>query len=103
MPGNELLIDGFGRIREIVHDVLDGLAQADLDYRVDGSANSIGWLIWHLTRVQDDHIAGAAVKMRVHSLMALRAIDLAFEFLRVMSTRNHFETTVRLLVVQFLE
>ena len=60
MPGNELLIDGFGRIREIVHDVLDGLTQDDLDFRVGGSANSISWLIWHLTRVQDDHFAAAA-------------------------------------------
>jgi hypothetical protein len=60
VPDNELLIDGFGRIREIVHDVLDGLSQADLDFRVDGSANSIGWLVWHLTRVQDDHFAGAS-------------------------------------------
>ena len=59
MTGNDLLIDGFGRIREIVHDVLDGLTQAGLDFRIDGSANSISWLIWHLTRVQDDHIAGA--------------------------------------------
>jgi hypothetical protein len=60
VPGSELLVDGFGRIREIVYDVLDGLTQDDLDFRVDGSANSIGWLIWHLTRVQDDHVAGAA-------------------------------------------
>ena len=60
MPGNELLIDGFGRIREIVYNVLDGLTQDDLDFRVGGSANSICWLIWHLTRVQDDHIAGVS-------------------------------------------
>ncbi len=59
MSANALLVDGFGRIREVVHDVLDGLTQEDLDFRVDGSANSIGWLVWHLTRVQDDHIAGA--------------------------------------------
>jgi hypothetical protein len=59
VPGNDLLIDSFGRIREIVHDVLDGLTQDDLDFRAGGSANSIGWLIWHLTRIQDDHIAGA--------------------------------------------
>ena len=26
----------------------------------DGQANSITWLIWHLTRIQDDHIADAA-------------------------------------------
>jgi hypothetical protein len=60
VTGNDLLIDGFGRIREIVHDVLDGLTPAGLDFRIDGSANSISWLIWHLTRVQDDHIAGTA-------------------------------------------
>jgi hypothetical protein len=65
VPGNELLVDGFGRIREIVHDVLDGLTQDDLDFRVDGSANSISWLIWHLTRIQDDHIAGAADREQV--------------------------------------
>jgi hypothetical protein len=59
VSGNDLLIDGFGRIREIVHEVLDGLGEADLRYRVDPQANSIGWQIWHLTRVQDDHIAGA--------------------------------------------
>jgi len=56
---SELLIDGFGRIREVVHEVLDGLTQADLDYRLDPAANSICWLIWHLTRVQDDHVAAA--------------------------------------------
>ncbi len=59
MSGADLLIDGFGRIREIVHDVLAGLGDADLQYRVDPQANSIGWEIWHLTRVQDDHVAGA--------------------------------------------
>lgn len=60
MAVNEVLTDGFGRIKEIVHDVLDGLSQQQLDFRPDPSANSIGWLIWHLTRVQDDHIAAAA-------------------------------------------
>src|SRR5215469_1343833 len=56
----ELLVDGFDRIREIVHEVLDGLSVEDLTYRIDEQANTIGWLVWHLTRVQDDHIAGAA-------------------------------------------
>lgn len=59
MPGTDLLVDGFGRVREIVHDVLDGLTEADLQYRVDPAANSICWQVWHLTRVQDDHVAGA--------------------------------------------
>ena len=57
--GPDLLADGFGRIRGIVLDVLDGLSDAALQYRVDADANSICWLIWHLTRVQDDHVADA--------------------------------------------
>jgi hypothetical protein len=43
-----------------VHEVLDGLSDAELQYRADAEANSICWLIWHLTRVQDDHVADAA-------------------------------------------
>jgi hypothetical protein len=60
VPGADLLADGFGRVREIVHDVLDRLSDAELQYRADADANSICWLIWHLTRVQDDHVADAA-------------------------------------------
>jgi uncharacterized damage-inducible protein DinB len=59
MSAADLLVDGFDRIREIVHEVLDGLTDADLQYRVDPAANSIAWQIWHLTRVQDDHLAAA--------------------------------------------
>ena len=65
MQGPDLLIDGFGRVREIVHEVLAGLSPADLTYRADPQANTIGWLIWHLTRVQDDHIAGASALTQV--------------------------------------
>lgn len=60
MSGADLLVDGFGRIREIVHDVLDGLTEPELHYRADPAANTICWQIWHLTRVQDDHVAAAA-------------------------------------------
>jgi hypothetical protein len=55
----QLLIDGFGRIRENVADVLDGLTPGQLSYRADADANPVSWLVWHLTRVQDDHVAGA--------------------------------------------
>jgi uncharacterized damage-inducible protein DinB len=61
----ELLVDGFGRIREVVHEVLEGLTIEDLTYRADEQANSIGWLIWHLTRVQDDHVAAATGREQV--------------------------------------
>jgi uncharacterized damage-inducible protein DinB len=56
----ELLSDAFGRIRDVVHRVIDGLTVDDLANRVDDDANSIAWLLWHLTRVQDDHIAEVA-------------------------------------------
>jgi uncharacterized damage-inducible protein DinB len=55
----DLLIDAFGRIREAVHEAVDGLTPDQLDFRPDSQANSIAWLVWHLTRIQDDHIAGA--------------------------------------------
>jgi uncharacterized damage-inducible protein DinB len=60
MSGASLLVDGFGRVREVVHEVLEGLDEADLEYRLDSQANSICWLIWHLTRVQDDHMAAVS-------------------------------------------
>ncbi|ONI74627.1 hypothetical protein ALI144C_37965 [Actinosynnema sp. ALI-1.44] len=60
MTSTDLLVDAFGRVREEVHAALDGLTPDDLAHRVNDKANSIGWLIWHLTRVQDDHIADAA-------------------------------------------
>jgi uncharacterized damage-inducible protein DinB len=60
VTSTELLTDAFGRIREEVHGAVDGLTPEQLAYRVDGTANSIAWLVWHLTRVQDDHIADVA-------------------------------------------
>ncbi len=56
----DLLVDAFGRIREVVHEVLDGLPAEHLDVRPDPQANSIAWLVWHLARVQDDHVADVA-------------------------------------------
>jgi uncharacterized damage-inducible protein DinB len=60
MTSAELLADSFGRIRDIVHRVVDGLTRDDLAARLDTDANSIGWLLWHLTRIQDDHVAEVA-------------------------------------------
>jgi hypothetical protein len=56
----DLLVDAFGRIRGIVHRVVDRLTPEQLAFRVDAEANSIAWLVWHLTRIQDDHVAAAA-------------------------------------------
>lgn len=59
MTSADLLTDAFGRIRETVMSVVDGLSPAQLAYRLDADANTVSWLIWHLTRVQDDHVAAA--------------------------------------------
>jgi hypothetical protein len=56
----DVLTDGFDRIREVVHEAADGLTAKQLAWQVQDGANSIAWLIWHLTRVQDDHIADVA-------------------------------------------
>lgn len=56
----EVLVDAFSRIDEEVRAVLDGASPAILTYRPDADANSIAWLVWHLTRIQDDHVAGVA-------------------------------------------
>jgi uncharacterized damage-inducible protein DinB len=60
MTSAELLADAFGRIRGVVHRAVDGLTAEELALRVDPGANSIAWLVWHLTRIQDDHVAGVA-------------------------------------------
>jgi uncharacterized damage-inducible protein DinB len=60
MTSAELLADAFGRIQGTVHAAVAGLSAEQLAYRIDSSANSIAWLVWHLTRIQDDHIADVA-------------------------------------------
>ncbi|MDV6283121.1 mycothiol transferase [Rhodococcus sp. NM-2] len=60
MDHSALLTDAFDRIQETVHSTLADLPADALTFRVDAKANTIAWLIWHLTRVQDDHVAGVA-------------------------------------------
>jgi uncharacterized damage-inducible protein DinB len=60
MNSADLLADAFGRIREEFHQCVDNLSQEELAFRADAEANSIAWLAWHLTRIQDDHVAAAA-------------------------------------------
>ena len=55
-----LLRDGFGRVREGVAELTTGLTDETARWRPDAEANSISWLLWHLSRVQDDHVAAVA-------------------------------------------
>ena len=60
MDISALLIDAFDRVRQGVEEVLDGLPGDALTFRPDDEANTIAWLVWHLARVQDDHVAHVA-------------------------------------------
>jgi len=60
MKTAELLEDALSRVREVVRGVTAGLTAEQLSYRPGPAANPIGWLIWHLTRVQDDHVSDVA-------------------------------------------
>ncbi|MEU6865450.1 DinB family protein [Streptomyces sp. NPDC046876] len=65
MKATQVLADGYGRISEVVHEAVEGLAAEELNARIDPGANSIAWLVWHLTRVQDDHLADASGREQV--------------------------------------
>ncbi len=63
MNGADLVVEGYGRISGIVRRVLYAAGEGDaaaLTYRIDPRANTIAWLVWHLSRIQDDHVADAA-------------------------------------------
>jgi len=60
MSSTELVIDAFERIREVVHSAVKDATIDVLTFRPDQEANTIAWLVWHLTRVQDGHIAELA-------------------------------------------
>ena len=57
MESKELLFDAYSHIRRIVHQAADGLSQEQLAYRPEEGSNSIAWLVWHLTRIQDSHLS----------------------------------------------
>jgi uncharacterized damage-inducible protein DinB len=60
MHAKDILIEGYGRIREEVHAAVEGLDAERLATLPATGTNSVAWLVWHLTRVQDDHVADAA-------------------------------------------
>jgi uncharacterized damage-inducible protein DinB len=57
MDAASLLLDLFGRIPPLVAEVVDGLSADQLAHRPSERANSIGWLVWHLIRVQDHYVS----------------------------------------------
>jgi uncharacterized damage-inducible protein DinB len=54
----DVLNDAFGRLPELVTAAVEDLSPEQLRWAPADGANSIAWLVWHLTRVQDHHVAG---------------------------------------------
>lgn len=57
MDTRALLLELYGRIPPLVASAVDGLDAEQLAWSPGPGANTIGWLTWHLTRVQDHHVA----------------------------------------------
>lgn len=57
MDVNDYLVELYGRLPDLVRHAVDGLDGEQLATPPADGANTIAWLIWHLTRVQDHHIA----------------------------------------------
>src|SRR3954469_5525951 len=53
----DVLIELYDRVPPLVRNAADGLDADDLQWRPSSEANSIGWLLWHLIRVQDHHVS----------------------------------------------
>lgn len=64
-PAITLLLDGFDRVQQAVEEVLDGVTDDEADERLEERANSISWLIWHLTRALDGHVADIVGHLQV--------------------------------------
>jgi hypothetical protein len=52
-----LLLELYGRIPPLARAAVEGLDADGLVERPGPSANPVGWLVWHIARIQDDHIA----------------------------------------------
>ncbi|MDQ1626904.1 MAG: hypothetical protein QOI54_648 [Actinomycetota bacterium] len=60
-----VLVQAFDNIRDLVPATVEGLSPEQLVARLDEGANPIGWLVWHLSRVQDSHVAEVAGREQV--------------------------------------
>jgi uncharacterized damage-inducible protein DinB len=65
MRSRDLLLYAYEQIQETLRRAVDGLDADRLGARVGTEANTIGWLAWHLLRVQDDHVADVAGREQV--------------------------------------
>jgi len=60
VKSTQVVTDAFDRVRDLVRRTVADLTSEQLGDQLGMGVNSIGWLVWHLTRVQDDHVADVA-------------------------------------------
>lgn len=75
----DLLVDSFNRVAELVED-FRGLPAGVATARPAPGANTIAWLLWHLSRVQDDHVADLAGRDQVWADGWYERLGLPFPF-----------------------
>jgi uncharacterized damage-inducible protein DinB len=54
---SELLTEAFDRLPALVRSAVEGLSPEQLCTPPAEGANTVAWLVWHLTRIQDHHLA----------------------------------------------
>jgi uncharacterized damage-inducible protein DinB len=57
MDTASLLLELYGRVPPLATAAVENLDQEELCRAPGPGANTIGWLVWHLARVQDHHVA----------------------------------------------
>ncbi|HEU0266608.1 MAG TPA: DinB family protein [Candidatus Saccharimonadaceae bacterium] len=60
MKAQEILIEAYGRLPNVIHAGVADLDQKQLTHRPGPKANSIDWLVWHIGRVIDAQVANLA-------------------------------------------
>ena len=60
MDTKDVVLEALDRIRNVLRRTLDGLTLEEIHRQPSADTNSIAWLAWHLTRVQDNGISGLA-------------------------------------------
>ncbi|MGY1714161.1 DinB family protein [Geodermatophilus sp. SYSU D01106] len=73
MRTRDLLTYAYSQIGETLRAAVEGLTPEQLAARVAPDANPIGWLAWHLLRVQDDHVAEVAGSEQVYTAQGFAA------------------------------
>lgn len=56
MELNVFILDNLNRIQRALTEALDSLTYEELTWQPDDEANSIGFLLWHITRCEDTYI-----------------------------------------------